>query len=133
MEKSTLIGMGILVVIVAVGLFFVNGGSPTSNVIAVDGSGTGLSGQVTGGMRHVPIVANRFDFSPGIIRVKQGETVMIMIDNQDTTHGINIPAFNAAGKNMVTFKADKKGTFDFYCATMCGVGHKDMVGKLIVE
>lgn len=105
----------------------------TGETVSIDNQVGELTGEVVGDMRHISIDAERFKFSPNVVRVKQGETIMLMIDNADTMHGINIPAFNAKGNNMVTFKADKKGEFKFYCENMCGSGHSGMRGTLIVE
>jgi len=131
MEKSTKIGFGIMVVIVIVGLFFVSsgnsGGGITGNVVGVD------SGQVAGNMRHITIDAKRFEFDPGVIRVKQGEDIMLMINNADTLHGISIPALGVSGRDSVNFKATEKGEYTFYCANFCGHGHESMRGTIIIE
>ncbi|PJA85876.1 MAG: hypothetical protein CO143_00630 [Candidatus Moranbacteria bacterium CG_4_9_14_3_um_filter_45_14] len=34
---------------------------------------------------------------------------------------------------MITFKATKKGTFEFFCSVYCGEGHMEMRGKIIIE
>lgn len=78
------------------------------------------------------INAKRFQFTPDIIRVKKGQKVNIIINNIDTTHGMNIPDFNVAGNDSVQFTADKTGEFIFRCNTFCGDGHGAMQGKIIV-
>jgi len=84
-------------------------------------------------VREISINAKRFNFSPGIITVKEGERVRLLINNQDTTHGINIPDLGVSGNNVVEFTADKKGEFTFYCGNYCGAGHSGMQGTIIVE
>lgn len=83
--------------------------------------------------RVINISAKRWEFSPETIKVKEGETVKLVIENTDTTHGIVIPEFGAKGIDELTFTADKKGTFEFKCTTFCGKGHTDMSGTLVVE
>src|SRR3989344_3156911 len=84
-------------------------------------------------VKEITLTDQRFEYSPNVIRVKQGETVKITLNNIDAGHGIFVPDFNARGIESVTFTADKKGTFTFYCPTYCGSGHKEMKGTLIVE
>jgi len=124
MDPSTKIGVGIILLILLGGFWFTSDNSPTGNVIG---------GDVAGSMRHIVVDATWFEFNPNEIRVKQGEDIMIMINNIDVDHGITIPALGVRGNNVVTFTADKKGEFDFYCDNFCGTGHRDMVGKIIVE
>lgn len=73
------------------------------------------------------------------LRVKQGEIVQINLMSVDGFHDVVIDEFGAAtervqtgGETTVTFVADKKGTFEYYCS----VGqHRQngMFGNLIVE
>jgi len=133
MQKSTKIGIGLFVLVLVGGYFFFNSDSEptiTGNVVQ---AGVGpLSGSLSGNTRHINIDAKRWDFGPEI-RVKQGEDIMLMINNIDTTHGIIIPDLGVSGNNMVTFKANTKGEYEFFCNNFCGSGHKGMKGKIIVE
>ena len=43
-----------------------------------------------------------------------------------------IPDLGVSGIDSVEFTADKAGTFEFRCPTMCGQGHMNMKGTLIV-
>lgn len=115
MEKSTYIGLGIFVLIVAGGLalFFNNDGSEKIKTFSVD--------------------AKWFEFNPNEIKVKQGDQVTIIINNIDVPHGIAVPELKLNGNDEITFIAEKKGVFDFYCNNFCGEGHSDMVGKIVVE
>jgi cytochrome c oxidase subunit II len=79
------------------------------------------------------ISAERWEFTPSVITVSEGDTVKLTIDNTDTMHGISVPDFGAIGNEEVEFVADKKGTFTFYCNTYCGSGHSGMTGQIIVE
>jgi plastocyanin len=80
-----------------------------------------------------------FAFSTKEIRVKEGDVVTINFTADDMQHDWVVDAFDArtaivpAGQSSsVTFVADKKGTFEYYCS----VGQhraNGMVGTLIVE
>ena len=59
--------------------------------------------------------------------------VKINIDNTDTLHGIRIPDLGIRGDETLEFTADKAGEFTWYCTNMCGSGHMQMQGKLIVK
>lgn len=79
-----------------------------------------------------------YGFSPKIIKVKQGDMVMIKLVSNDSPHTFTIDElgvnqqFTWGKDTTVMFTASKKGTFQFYCAVP---SHKEngMVGKLIVE
>lgn len=85
------------------------------------------------------ITAKQWSFSPAVIKVKKGDTVVLKLKSIDVTHGFSLPEFkiNAALKpgetKIVEFIADKAGTFTFICNIYCGVGHIGMTGTIIVE
>lgn len=88
--------------------------------------------------RTIHIGVRRFAWDPKIIRAKEGELVRLVVHNADVKHGLAIPEL---GVNedipeegaVITFRATKKGTFDFFCSVYCGVGHAEMRGSLVVE
>lgn len=86
------------------------------------------------------ITGNSFAFSQKEMRVKKGSLVTVTFTSTGGFHDWVVDEFNAAtkqvkdgeGSTTVTFKADKTGTFEYYCS----VGsHRamGMVGNLIVE
>lgn len=87
----------------------------------------------------IKMTAKQFSFEPSKITLKKGDRVRLEITSIDTDHsfvlqefGIHIPLF--PNKTVfVDFDADKVGTFKFYCSVICGEGHSDMNGQLIVE
>jgi len=103
-------------------------------LLAGCGGGSGSSAPQGEGTK-IEINATNWDFEPKEIRVKQGETVTISLVNKEGLHNILVKGYNKkieAGK-PVTFVANKTGEFEFVCDIMCGAGHADMIGKLIVE
>jgi len=91
------------------------------------------------GVKTFEIDSENFKFSLKEIKVKQGDKVRIVVENDEGMHDWNIDEFNAKTKVLkagesetVEFIADKKGTFEYYCS----VGQhraNGMVGNLIVE
>lgn len=79
--------------------------------------------------------ASNFEFDVKEIRVKQGETIAVTLVNTQGNHAVLFDGYKkeVKGNQTVTFTADKKGEFKYICSIMCGAGHADMVGKLIVE
>lgn len=99
------------------------------------GSASDSSSSASGDVKEITVNAKSFEFSPNEIKVKKGEKVKLTLKNTDGAHGLEIPDYNVnlQKDGSVEFTADKAGTFDFDCSVMCGAGHSDMKGKLIVE
>jgi plastocyanin len=89
--------------------------------------------------REFIITAKQWSFSPSVIKVKKGDTVVLKLSSADVAHSLTIQEFgiNVAIKpgetKIIEFVADKTGTFEFICKIPCGVGHMGMKGTLIVE
>lgn len=90
-------------------------------------------------VKEFTLTAKQWSFDPEEIRVKQGDKVRLKISSVDVEHGFFLPDFDVNVKLMpgkektVEFTADKKGEFTFFCNVLCGTGHSDMNGKLVVE
>jgi cytochrome c oxidase subunit II len=88
--------------------------------------------------RVIKVIAKKFEFVPGEIRVKQGETVTLQFTAPEVPMGFNLADFNLRADIMpgkvvsLDFTPDKAGTFTFLCDVFCGSGHEDMSGTLIV-
>jgi len=101
--------------------------------------GDAVAGEVTPGEASFTVLGRNFEYDIKEMRVKEGDTVTITFRSNGGTHDWVVDEFNAAteqvstdGETTVTFVADKKGTFEYYCS----VGsHREqgMVGNLIVE
>jgi plastocyanin len=87
------------------------------------------------------LTAKDFSFATPIITVKAGETVMLRLENADTTtHHFDLDEFNVhalmpAGKsNVALFKPTQPGTYTFYCQPHADKATGEgMVGTLVVE
>jgi len=97
------------------------------------------NGAVGGERVEVSMRAFQFGFDPATITVNKGDTVVLHITSEDVTHGFAISEFNVntqipAGQTVdVEFVADRPGTFRFFCSVICGSGHADMAGQLVVR
>jgi cytochrome c oxidase subunit II len=87
----------------------------------------------------IRIAAERYNFTPDVIRVKKNDHVKLALTALDAEHGFKLEAFHINEKlkkgevTSVEFVADKTGTFPFQCSHFCGRGHGKMKGQLIVE
>ncbi len=80
-------------------------------------------------------------FANATIVVHVGEKVILHIRSLDVTHGFAILGYDTVRPVVVspgdtvtlTFVADKRGTFTFYCTVFCGTGHPDHKGQLVVK
>lgn len=90
-------------------------------------------------VQEFDVVASQFEFTPGTITVKKGDTVKLNLSSEDVPHGFSLAVFDISetlspGKTTtVEFVADQAGTFNFICNIVCGSGHSGMTGQLIVE
>ncbi|MBM3232673.1 cytochrome C oxidase subunit II [Candidatus Pacearchaeota archaeon] len=134
-SSATGLGAVILVLIIFLGvvIWVMNQGVPQSSedYKGLVSSKTQSSTSVE--PRIINVKAERFTYAPSLIKVKKGEKVRLVVENVDTAHGIMISELSVSGIDSVEFIADKAGTYEFRCPTMCGSGHREMKGKLIVE
>ncbi|HLD55384.1 MAG TPA: cupredoxin domain-containing protein [Candidatus Nanoarchaeia archaeon] len=116
--KKLIIGMIVMLLIIA-GIFFIK--STPEKVIEQSDS------------KEFTVKAFKYGYSPDLITVNKGDKVRIIIDNTDVLHGIRIPDLAIKGNEILEFTANKEGEFSWYCTNMCGEGHMQMQGKLIVK
>jgi len=92
-------------------------------------------------VQKVNVVAERFNFTPSRIKVKEGGLLEITLTSDDTFHGFRIPSANinqiiparGRGSVKIVFDAKEKGSYAFECSRPCGAGHTMMRGVIIVE
>ena len=127
MNKNLLI-LSTIIILAAGAIYYFQSAKPNGI------QGNQATAQVSGAQNQIMISvdAKRWQFTPDTINVKKGQKVKIIINNIDTTHGINLPDFNVAGNDSIEFTADKTGEFIFKCNTYCGNGHLAMQGKVVV-
>jgi cytochrome c oxidase subunit 2 len=75
----------------------------------------------------------------GDLHLPLGKPVKIVLRSKDVLHDFYVPEFRAKMDlvpGIVTYfwmTPTKAGTFDILCAELCGTGHHEMRGKVIVE
>ena len=91
------------------------------------------------GAHEIQLTLRKYEFNPGSLRVRKGEQVRLILAAVDHDHGFKLDDFNVNQKIIkgttvgVQFTADKAGTFQFRCSSVCGLGHRGMKGTLVVE
>jgi cytochrome c oxidase subunit II len=91
------------------------------------------------GVHEIQVTLRKYDFSPGTLHVRKGEQVRLIMASVDHDHGFKLDDFDINHKIpkgttvVVEFIADKAGTFQFRCSSVCGLGHRNMKGTLVVE
>jgi len=110
------------------------------NVAGSEGSFPLPSTEVVNGVteRTIHIGVRQWEWDPKTIQAKEGESVRLIVHNADVKHGLAIPELGVnedipPDGAVITFKATKKGTFEFFCSVYCGEGHMEMRGKIIIE
>ena len=85
------------------------------------------------------ITASQFKFEPARLEVIQGDHVRIRVHSDDRDHGFAITGLKVrklipASGQVVTIEFDAKeaGEFEIMCTEVCGDGHADMKGALVV-
>ena len=90
-------------------------------------------------VHEIQVTLRKYEFSPSSLRVRKGERVKLVMAAADHDHGFKLDDFDINQKIpkgttvVVEFTADKAGTFQFRCSNVCGIGHGNMKGMLVVE
>ena len=101
---------------------------------------SGAGSAMTGSVKEFMVKGTEFAFAPATMSVSKGDTVKVTFTNAGKyPHNFTITELNVQGKtiqpgqtDVVTFTADKAGTFKYFCSVP---GHEDkgMVGTLTVQ
>ena len=154
MNKYVIIGILLLVIVSGVMVVIKTKSQPEQEVASsdsepmaspdnkqdakVEGANT-QNKEATVSAQEFTVVGSNFQFVPNELKVKKGDKVKIIFQNQDGTHNLRIDALNVTTKviqggetDSVEFTADKTGKFEYYCS----IGkHRQMgmTGMLTVE
>jgi cytochrome c oxidase subunit 2 len=88
---------------------------------------------------HIRITAHKYGFEPSVIHLKQGEAVELEISTLDVQHGFEVKGLGLdesvqkGRPAIVTFTAQRKGEYRMNCDIICGPGHDNMEGKIVVD
>lgn len=101
-------------------------------------SSTASTSTVQSSIKEFSMTAKQWEFNPSTITVNNGDTVRLHITSIDINHGFALPSFGVSeqltsGNTVnIEFVADSAGTFTFFCNVVCGAGHSNMKGQLVV-
>ena len=90
------------------------------------------------GSRQVTASARKYAFTPALIEVRHNDLVKVTLRAEDIAHSFTIDDYRiakraAAGQSTTfEFRADKVGTFVFYCNLRSDSGCRQMRGTLVV-
>ena len=97
------------------------------------------SARAQGQVREFAIDGNQFAFSPGRIDVQRDDLVKIAFSARDMAHSFTIDEYRiakraGAGQSVVfEFRADRTGTFTYYCNLSHDERCRGMKGQLTVR
>jgi heme/copper-type cytochrome/quinol oxidase subunit 2 len=90
------------------------------------------------GRHEIVVTAKRYEYAPSRIEVAANDVLKITLVAEDIPHTFTIDEYRiskrAAPGRPVTFefRADKTGTFPFYCSLTIDEGCREMRGELVV-
>jgi heme/copper-type cytochrome/quinol oxidase subunit 2 len=107
-------------------------------------TGNARHGWILGEVRAEDIISlwrNDDYLKKPVIKVKKGDVVVLKLRSSDVIHGFSLKDEDIfvtdgihPGKTiLVSFTANKAGTFTFSCNAICGKYHENMQGTLIVK
>lgn len=82
------------------------------------------------------VASNDFTFNQEVFTAKVGDKVLMKLENKSGIHGIQIDELQVALDNKISEKElefTEPGEYIIYCNIPCGIGHKTMTAKLVVE
>ena len=87
----------------------------------------------------IKVTMKKYSIEPNPIRLKQGQPTTLEVSTADVQHGFSVQALNVdepiqPGK-PATIKVTprEKGQFNVECDIVCGPGHDNMQGTVVVE
>ena len=89
--------------------------------------------------REFTIVARDHKFTPSRIEVSQDDLVKVTLHSEDRPYSFAIDPYRivkrAGGGQTIAFefRADRAGTFEFYCNLTSDAACRDMKGTLVVK
>lgn len=88
---------------------------------------------------HLQISMRKFQIEPNVIRVKQGEKVVLDVSTKDVEHGFEVKdmgidePIQPGRPAEIPLETSRKGEFKVACSILCGAGHEDMTATIVVE
>ena len=98
----------------------------------------GMAPEVAAPPGEIYLVAAQFFWFP-TLKLRAGETYRLHVSSADFQHGFSLQPMNMNFQvvpgydHVLTIKPQAPGTYPIVCNEFCGVGHQNMIGKIIVE
>ena len=98
-----------------------------------------VEGQAQGATREFTVLGSHYAYNPAELRVNRDDLVKITFTAGDIPHSFTIDDYRiskraGAGKSVTfEFRADRAGSFTYYCNLSIDDGCKNMKGRLIVN
>jgi cytochrome c oxidase subunit II len=89
--------------------------------------------------QRIHLLIKQWEMVPRKIVVARGVKVELIIESADVEHGLSVPGLDIdesvkKGETVaVRFIAVKSGEYAMHCSILCGRGHDEMKGKILVE
>jgi heme/copper-type cytochrome/quinol oxidase subunit 2 len=89
--------------------------------------------------RAFTVSARKYAFDPAVIEVRHNDLVKITLRAEDVAHSFTIDDYRIAKRaapgqtTTFEFRADKVGSFPYYCNLRSDSGCRQMRGKLVVR
>jgi cytochrome c oxidase subunit 2 len=87
----------------------------------------------------VYMLAHMWAWTPSPLHVPQGAAITFYVTSADVLHGFQVPGttINATAVpgiiGSVTYTFAHAGTYNIICNEYCGIGHHNMIGRIIVD
>lgn len=88
--------------------------------------------------RQITMTADQFAYDPPVLRLNQGDRVILTLQAADVVHGFYLDSYGLERRvepglsQKVEFVAGRVGKFRYRCSVSCGTLHPFMIGELIV-
>jgi cytochrome c oxidase subunit II len=98
----------------------------------------GFAPEVAAPPGDVYLIAHQFAWFP-TLKLRAGETYRLHMSSVDYQHGFSLQPMNMNFQvvpgydHVLTIKPQAPGEYPIVCNEFCGIGHQNMVGKIIVE
>ena len=80
----------------------------------------------------------RWEIDPARVEVPEGARVELVVTSMDIEHGIDVPGLGInepvqpEHPAVIRFLAQTPGTYPMRCSVLCGRGHNQMVGEIVI-
>lgn len=88
---------------------------------------------------RIAVVMKKYAVEPPVIRVPRGAFVELIVTTPDVQHGFYVPGLgirepvHKSRPAVITFDAETPGEYPVECSILCGPGHDEMRGKIVIE